>query len=187
MQLPSLLMLLGIGLIEVGFIGPSEWVNMIRRDAMLWRVIADVGSSVAYNLWSTSSPFTPSHCSRLPLRPASTYRYQTGAKPGQPRRPPRPSREHHFLHPVRSRTVNQNHQITFFNHFAEAIPALPPPMSSTKTSRCSLTCANLSKRQAPQPTRRTLIQILSRVAFVRWTISRCSTARRTYRTRVDFR
>ena len=173
----SSLMLLGIGLIEVGFIGPSEWVNMIRRDAMLaGEPVADVGSSVAYNLVVNVIAF---YAIALLASYLSDQLRRTDIKLEQNRVSLEDLRALHenIISSIQSGliTVNQNHQITFFNHFAEAITGF----ASADVLYKDITRLFADLRQIfsnedklhSQHEELTSQILQGRVAFVRWTIS----------------
>ena len=170
-------MLLVIGLIEVGFIGPADWVNMIRRDALLaGEPVANVGSAVAYNLVVNVIAFYA--IAMLASYLADQLR-RTDIKLEQNRVSLEDLRALHenIISSIQSGliTVNQNHQITFFNHFAEAITGL----SSTEVLYKDITGLFADLRQIfsnedklhSQHEEHTSQILRGRVAFVRWTIS----------------
>jgi len=173
----SSVMLLVIGLIEVGFIGPSEWVNMIRRDTLLaGEPVIDVGSSVAYNLVVNVIAF---YAIAMLASYLSDQLRRTDIKLEQNRVSLEDLRALHenIISSIQSGliTVNQNHQITFFNHFAEAITGL----RSTDVLYKDITGLFADLRQIfsnedklhSQHEELTSQILQGRVAFVRWTIS----------------
>jgi two-component system, NtrC family, sensor histidine kinase PilS len=170
-------MLIVIGLIEAGFIGPTEWMNMIRRDALLTgEAVADVGSAVAYNLVVNVIAFYA--IAMLASYLADQLR-RTDIKLEQNRVSLEDLRALHenIISSIQSGliTVNQNHQITFFNHFAEAITGL----DSTEVLYKDITLLFADLRQIfsnedklhSQHEELTSQILGGRVAFVRWTIS----------------
>jgi two-component system sensor histidine kinase PilS (NtrC family) len=173
----SSVMLLVIGLIEVGFVGPSEWVNIIRRDALLaGEPVADVASSVGYNLVVNVIAFYA--IAMLASYLADQLR-RTDIKLEQNRVSLEDLRALHenIISSIQSGliTVNQNHQITFFNHFAEAITG----HESTEVLYKDITRFFGDLRQIfsnedklhSQHEELTSQILRGRVAFVRWTIS----------------
>lgn len=173
----SSVMLLVIGLIEVGFVGPSEWVNIIRRDALLaGEPVADVASSVGYNLVVNVIAFYA--IAMLASYLADQLR-RTDIKLEQNRVSLEDLRALHenIISSIQSGliTVNQNHQITFFNHFAEAITG----HESTEVLYKDITRFFGDLRQIfsnedklhSQHEELTSQILRGRLAFVRWTIS----------------
>ncbi|MDP6946553.1 MAG: hypothetical protein QF464_20560, partial [Myxococcota bacterium] len=113
-------MLIVIGLIEVGAFGQFDWVEMLRREALLaGDPVVDVASSVVYNLVVNLIAFYA--IAMLASYLADQLR-RTDIKLEQNRVSLEDLRALHqnIISSIQSGliTVNRNHQITFFNHFA---------------------------------------------------------------------
>jgi two-component system, NtrC family, sensor histidine kinase PilS len=173
----SSVMLVVIGLIEVGAFGPAEWVDMLRREALLTgEPVADIASSVAYNLVVNLIAFYT--IAMLASYLADQLR-RTDLKLEQNRVSLEDLRALHenIVASIQSGliTVNRNHQITFFNHFAELITGFDSAdvLYNDITGLFSDLRQIFSNEDKLHSQHEELTsQILrGRVAFVRWTIS----------------
>lgn len=173
----SSLMLVTIGLVEIGAFGTAEWVEMLRRETMLTGEPASgVASSVAYNLVVNLIAFYT--IAMLASYLADQLR-RTDIKLEQNRVSLEDLRALHenIVSSIQSGliTVNQNHQITFFNRYAELITGL----QSADVLYQDITGFFTDLRQIfsnedklhSQHEEHTSQILRGRVAFVRWTIS----------------